>query len=142
MAEDVADGSADAGESFVGKGREDTGGVFTIEQARAVMAGLRVEIDELLVLRADLAEIQADLLHAGTSQLGGLADAKGIEARFYAGVEALGVKGAEVKGIAPLLLDFPGERDGVPILWCWLEGDEEIVWYHRTDCGFPGRRPV
>jgi hypothetical protein len=116
--------------------------VFTLEEARTIMAELGPDIDELLVLRADLAEIQADLLHAGTSRLGGLADAKGLEARFYAGVEALGVKGAEVKGIAPLLLDFPGERDGVPILWCWLEGDDDIRWYHREDCGFPGRRPV
>ena len=117
-------------------------GVFTLEEARAIMSELRGDIDELLVLRADLAEIQADLLHAGTSALGGLADAKGLEARFYAGIEALGVKGAEVKGIAPLLLDFPGERDRVPVLWCWLEGDEQIAWYHRADCGFPGRRPV
>ncbi|HKA68843.1 MAG TPA: DUF2203 domain-containing protein [Actinomycetes bacterium] len=114
----------------------------TLEEARTIIAELRPDIDELLVLRADLAEIQADLLHAGTSRFGGLADAKGLEARFYAGVEALGTKGAEVKGIAPLLLDFPGERDGVPVLWCWLEGDEDIGWYHREDCGFPGRRPV
>ena len=30
----------------------------------------------------------------------------------------------------------------VPVLWCWLEGEAEIGWYHRLDCGFPGRRPV
>lgn len=107
-----------------------------------MMAEIRPDIDALLVLRADLAEIQADLLHVGSSQFGGLADAKGLEARFYAGIEGLGAKGAEVKGIAPLLLDFPGEREGVPVLWCWLEGDQDIAWYHRADCGFPGRRPV
>jgi hypothetical protein len=28
------------------------------------------------------------------------------------------------------------------VLWCWLEGEPDIAWYHRADCGFPGRRPV
>jgi hypothetical protein len=27
-------------------------------------------------------------------------------------------------------------------MWCWLEGDEDIDWYHREDCGFAGRRRV
>jgi hypothetical protein len=48
--------------------------------------------------------------------------------------------GAQVKGVAPLLIDFPGERDGVEVLFCWLEGDRELAWYHRSDLGFPGRR--
>ena len=47
-----------------------------------------------------------------------------------------------MKGFAPLLLDFPGERDGEPVLWCWLEGDDDIGWYHRLDTGFAGRRRV
>ena len=47
-----------------------------------------------------------------------------------------------MKGFAPLLLDLPGERDGVPVLWCWLEGDADIAWYHRLDTGFAGRRLV
>ena len=47
-----------------------------------------------------------------------------------------------MKGFAPLLLDLPGERDGEPVLWCWLEGDADIDWYHRLDMRFAGRRPV
>jgi hypothetical protein len=41
-----------------------------------------------------------------------------------------------------VLLDFPGEREGRSVLWCWLEGDADIEWYHRTECGFAGRRRV
>ena len=48
--------------------------------------------------------------------------------------------GAELKGLAPLLVDFPSELDGVPVLLCWLEGDRELGWYHRSDLGFAGRR--
>lgn len=116
--------------------------MFTLEQARAIIAELQPEVRELLVTRADLAEIQADLLHTGSSAFGVLADAKGLEARFYAGLESIGARGVEVKGIAPLLLDFPGERAGIDVLWCWLEGEPDIGWYHRADCGFPGRRPL
>ncbi len=115
---------------------------ITLEQARGRLAGLRPRIDELIGLRADLAELRADLAEAGASPLGGLPEAKALEARIYAVLEALADAGAEVKGYAPLLLDFPGERDGRPVLWCWLEGDQDIDWYHRTDCGFPGRRRV
>ncbi len=48
--------------------------------------------------------------------------------------------GVELKGWAPLLLDFPADLDGVPVLLCWLEGDRALEWYHRADLGFMGRR--
>nr|WP_227457194.1 DUF2203 family protein [Micromonospora purpureochromogenes] len=32
--------------------------------------------------------------------------------------------------------------DGRAVLWCWLEGDTDIRWYHRVECGFAGRRSV
>jgi hypothetical protein len=37
-------------------------------------------------------------------------------------------------------VDFPADRDGVPVLLCWLEGEAELGWYHRADLGFAGRR--
>jgi hypothetical protein len=114
----------------------------TLAAARAALAELRPALDKLVVLRADLAELRADLHAGGSSRLGGVAEAKGLEARLYAELERVAATGAQVKGWAPLLLDWPGARDGVPVLWCWLEGEAELAWYHRLDCGFPGRRPV
>jgi hypothetical protein len=46
----------------------------------------------------------------------------------------------ELKGLAPLLVDFPADLDAVPVLLCWLEGESELAWYHRADLGFAGRR--
>jgi hypothetical protein len=114
----------------------------TLAEARAALATLRPRIDDFLSARADLAEIKADLAEHGASPLGALADAKALEARLYADLEHFGANGVQVKGFAPLLLDFPGERDGVPVLWCWLEGDEDISFFHRVDTGFAGRRAV
>jgi hypothetical protein len=113
---------------------------ITVEQARAALAELRPALDQLIVMRADLAELRADLNAGGSSPLGGVAEAKGLEARLYAELERVAAAGAQVKGWAPLLLDWPGVRDGVPVLWCWLEGEPELAWYHRLDCGFAGRR--
>ncbi len=115
---------------------------MTLAEARSALAGLRPRIEAFIVLRADLAELQADLAEGGGSPHGALAEAKALEARLYAELEHFSRVGAEVKGFAPLLLDFPGERDGVPVLWCWLEGDPDIDWWHRMDTGFAGRRPV
>lgn len=113
----------------------------TLVQARESLASLRPRLDAFVRLRADLAELRADL-SGGGSPRGGLAEVKALEARLFAELEHLAASGAQVKGWAPLLLDWPGERDGVPVLWCWLEGDRDIGWYHRLECGFPGRRPV
>jgi hypothetical protein len=114
----------------------------TLEDARATLAQLRPLLTDLIALRADLAELRADLARAGHSARGGLAEVKALEARLYAGLETVTAAGAQVKGYAPMLLDFPGDLDGEPVLWCWLEGDAGIFWYHREDCGFAGRRPV
>lgn len=65
---------------------------------------------------------------------------KAAQARLDELVTTIQARGAQPKGLAPLLLDFPAELDGVPVLLCWLEGDRELQWYHRHDLGLPGRR--
>jgi hypothetical protein len=116
--------------------------VYTLEEARAQLAVLRPRIDKLLALRADLAELRADIAAGRESPHGRLADAKAWEAALFAELESFAETGVHVKGFAPLLLDYPGERAGYAVLWCWVEGDPDIEWYHRADCGFAGRRPV
>lgn len=124
-----------------GSGGEPTTPI-TLEEARQRLARLRPRIDEFVQRRADLAEMRVDLADGGGSPLGGVAELKGLEAHLHAELEDLSASGAVIKSIAPLLLDWPGERDGVPVLWCWLEGEPDIEWYHRADLGFPGRRPI
>ena len=116
--------------------------MFTLEEARERLAKLRPRIDELVARRADLAELRADLAAGRESPHGKLAEAKAGEAALFAELERFAESGAEVKGFAPLLLDYPGEIDGVAVLWCWLEGEPDINWYHREECGFAGRRRI
>ncbi|AYY14240.1 DUF2203 family protein [Actinobacteria bacterium YIM 96077] len=116
---------------------------FEVSDAKAELAQLRPVIDELIQLRADAAELAASLeSEGGTTQLGGLPEFKATQARLDELVTSVQESGAELKGLAPLLLDFPAEFDGVPVHLCWLEGDPDIAWYHRRDLGFAGRRPL
>jgi hypothetical protein len=111
--------------------------LFTVEEGRQVLRDLMPVLDEIVALRADAAE-----LAAGGSSLGGLPELKAAQARLDELMTTVQSYGVELKGFAPLLLDFPAVLGGVDVLLCWLEGDVELGWYHRTDLGFAGRRPL
>ena len=119
---------------------DETVSSFTVAQAREEIQRLLPALDEIVALRADAAELGADLNHGRRSELGGLPEFKAASARLDELVTRVQSSGAVVKGLAPLLLDFPAELDGEPVLLCWLEGDRELDWYHRLDTGFAGRR--
>lgn len=116
-------------------------GLFTPAEARAELVRLRPVLDELVVIRADAVELDA-ALHGGgpPTLLGGLPEWKAAEARLNELMTEVQQTGAELKGIAPLLVDFPADLHGTPVLLCWLEGDPDLAWYHRADLGFAGRR--
>ncbi|HVF20159.1 MAG TPA: DUF2203 domain-containing protein [Mycobacteriales bacterium] len=113
---------------------------YSVEQARAHLAALRPTLDEIVALRADAAELQAAVQGGPLTDLGGLPELKAAQARLDELISVLTEDDVQVKGIAPLLLDFPGEVDGEPALLCWLEGDDDVDWWHREDLGFLGRR--
>lgn len=116
--------------------------MISLAEARARLASLRPRIDAVIARRADLAELRADLDAGRPSPHGRMAEAKAWEAELFAELERFAEAGAVVRGFAPLLLDWPAELDGVRVHWCWVEGEADIDWYHRDDCGFAGRRPI
>jgi hypothetical protein len=117
--------------------------MFTLEKARGLLPEVLERTDELIAIRADLVELQAALARGmSLPLLGGLPEAKGLQARLSELLGWFPENGLELKGIAPLLLDFPAEIDGEPVLLCWLEGERELTWYHKPELGFAGRRPI
>ena len=115
---------------------------FTLTQARDLMPDVLAHADELIEVRASLIEVQAALADGEPSPHGGLPEAKGYQARLSELVSWFSDEGLELKGIAPLLLDFRSEIDGEPVLLCWLEGERELDWYHKLPHGFAGRRRI
>jgi arsenite methyltransferase len=123
-------------------------GMFTVERARAELERLRPMLVELVVVRADAAELAAALASeqgggptgALRTPRGGVPELKAAQARLDEMLTDIRAAGVDVKGFAPLLLDFPAELDGETVLLCWLEGEPSLDWYHRPDLGFMGRR--
>ena len=115
-------------------------GLFTLEEAREELLALQPVLAEIISVRADAVELAAAVTAGTASSLGGIPELKAAEARLDELMTTVQQTGAELKGLAPLLVDFPADLDGVPVLLCYLEGDEELLWYHRADLGFAGRR--
>jgi hypothetical protein len=115
---------------------------FTVAEARALLPEVRERAAEFVRIRADLTQLAYELRTAGSSELGGVAEAKAFEARLDDEVSWFGTQGIEIKNWAPLLLDFPARLEGRSVRLCWLEGDTELSWYHLSELGFAGRRPL
>src|SRR5215210_2182797 len=113
--------------------------IFTVSEAREVLLELMPTLERFITLRADAAELGAS--ERGRS-LGGAMELHELNQRLESLMRTIGDSGAQVKGWAPLLMDFPASLDGASVLLCWLEGDLGLAWYHKPEVGFPGRRPL
>lgn len=114
---------------------------FTVDEAHALMDAVRSQSDRIVAVRADLAELATEL-QDGMSDRGGVPEAKALEARLDELVSWFTERDIEVKGIAPVLVDFPAYLEGQSVRLCWLENEPELGWYHRSELGFIGRRPL
>lgn len=50
--------------------------------------------------------------------------------------------GGQFKGLDLGLVDFLGEVEGRPVLWCWQYGEKSIGFWHAIDEGFAGRQAI
>jgi hypothetical protein len=112
---------------------------FSLAEARALMPEVLAVGHALVPVRAELAERSARLRDGDRSQL---ADVKGLEARLSDLLDGLVRQGIQIKGYAPLLVDFPMRHGDRILLLCWLENEPELAWYHDAELGFLGRRPL
>jgi hypothetical protein len=114
--------------------------LFTRDEAVAELQRMLPVLDDIVALRADAAELASAAAGGPPTALGATPELKAAQARLDELLTQVQGTGAELKGLAPLLVDFPSELDGTDVLLCWLEGDRALEWYHRADLGFAGRR--
>jgi hypothetical protein len=114
--------------------------LFSVDDAVALLPQVQQRTEEIVTVRADLAEVAAALAGGEESRIGGVAEAKALEARLHELLAWFAAEGMQLKGWAPVLVDFPAVVDGQDVLLCWLEGEPELAWYHAIELGFPGRR--
>ncbi len=115
---------------------------FTLEEASALLPEARWRIHEIARQVAELQAIAAAVDQGSDAPSGGVPEAKALDARIHEGLDWFTRQGIQVKGVAPALLDFPALVDGRELLLCWLQGEDEIGWYHSVETGFVGRAPI
>lgn len=115
---------------------------WTLEEANAALPEAVKRVEEVAGMRRDLVSLVRDINLGEPSELGGVAEAKALEARIDDAMSWFSLEGIQVKSVAPALLDFPAVTADGRTLLCWLEGEREIGWHHDPLLGFAGREPV
>jgi len=67
---------------------------------------------------------------------------RGIVDQMQADVAWLDERDIVLRDIATGLLDFPALAAGRPVWLCWRLGEDRVGFWHGTDEGFPGRKPL
>jgi hypothetical protein len=58
-------------------------------------------------------------------------------------VEELAAEGIVLRDIVRGLIDFPAQASDGRWYWlCWLQGEEEVAFWHWPEDGFAGRAPI
>ena len=128
--------------------------LFTLAQANGLLphlaSRLRRVIDARTALRSHQATIEEfralAMQHGGAQPTAGLREAREEIERLTAllreevgEIESLGCL---VKDLDLGLVDFPARRAGKTVLLCWRLGEPSIRFWHGTDEGFAGRKPL
>jgi hypothetical protein len=128
--------------------------LFTLAQANSLLhhltPRLRRLIDAQVALRAHQATMgefrTRAMQHGGAQPTPALREAKVEIERLTAilrdeigEIEALGCL---VKDLDLGLVDFPARRGEETVLLCWRLGEPSIRYWHGTDEGFAGRKPL
>ena len=50
--------------------------------------------------------------------------------------------GIVVRDLDRGLVDFPHRREGREVYLCWIEGEDQVRYWHETDVGFARRQPL
>jgi|ERR1035437_5312932 hypothetical protein len=122
--------------------------LFTLAEANALLPEVIPKVRDIRQLYAGIEQLRdsARLAAAASEAGGGMQGGTAYVSKLYK-VGKLTTKlhemGIELKDYSRGLLDFPSKRGTRVVLLCWQLGEgDEIGWWHETDAGFAGRRPL
>jgi hypothetical protein len=128
--------------------------VFTLEEANTAVADLRPTVERMVEHRRKLTAAQAlqtELItriagNGGDMVPSDLREAQDAIEREAAAIadcaDLINEAGAEIKSLEEGLLDFPSRRGEQDVLLCWKLGEDKIRYWHGTDEGYAGRKPI
>jgi hypothetical protein len=129
--------------------------LFTFEIAVKMLPRVSAALRQAVDLHHDYRKAEQELSSAQEriTMLGGArVDTGGllnVRARREASVtllretlESIQDMGCVIKDLDAGLVDFPTMYRGREVYLCWKLGEAEIGWWHGTDEGFAGRKPI
>ena len=119
---------------------------YTIDEANALLEGLKPLLRELRDARDQLTDPDAhELLAESAPANGGGAPGQRVGTAFLEVRRLLLViqeAGIVIRDIDRGLIDFPAIRDGEEVYLCWELGEDQVSWWHELDAGYRGRQPL
>jgi hypothetical protein len=127
---------------------------FTPEEANDLLPRLAPLLRRLIAARRDMAEKQRKIEQLRSRVRGNGATAEGrlfaqlkdeldsIAVELRQGIETIQGFGCVIKDLDVGLIDFPALRLGQEVYLCWKLGEQRITFWHGTQEGFAGRKPV
>jgi hypothetical protein len=118
--------------------------IYTLEEANALLPYLAPTLVELRQKFEEAARIR-EAIAAAASSNGWSARRDEEHAKMARVAELLGRLqewGIQLRDLGSGLVDFPAIVEGEPAFLCWRLGEPEIAYWHSTEEGFKGRRPL
>jgi len=126
--------------------------LFSLDEANALIPQFTLAMEKMqrisIVVREEIEAIAQErgeqtLQEFSTQQLLRLKPSLGpLFEKVAQIVQEIEQFGCHFKGLELGLVDFPATLDEKVVYLCWQYGEEEIAFYHETDEGFAGRRPL
>ena len=119
---------------------------YTLAEANAALAWVEQALADLRSAREGLSDEEAReaLAEAGPQNGGGDAGRLVSEAflQLRAALARFQEEEVVLRDLDRGLVDFPALRDDREVYLCWLEGEDEIGYWHDLEAGFAGREPL
>lgn len=122
---------------------------FTVEEANRTLPLVSKIVDDLVRVHRSwedkVREFELATVGSSPERPDAIAELLQTEAQRLAReiegyVSELADLGVICKGMDTGLVDFPGERDGRQVYFCWMLGEPSVQYWHEVDAGFVGRQ--
>src|ERR687894_3274031 len=119
---------------------------YSREEASALLPWVVEQLERIRSARDRLGDIDARAALAATGQGNGGGQPGKVVSEGFLELRELMLELREremvLRDLDRGLIDFPSLRAEEEVYLCWLEGEEEIGFWHEPEAGFAGRRPL
>jgi hypothetical protein len=119
---------------------------YSVEEANAALGWVAERIERLRSARVRLTDEEVREALSEAAPLNGGGDPGRTVSEAFLDMRAALVELQEqqivLRDLDRGLVDFPAMRDGREVYLCWVEGEDEIGYWHDLDAGYGGRQPL